>query len=567
MSAEAEGGEATAGTTRRRRAKSADVLRLDALEAEAARAFRVTGFLNIASGLIWPLQALVISALISSWIRALGTPGSALQAASLFFALAAVRALLDHRAGAIVFAAADRIIASERAALMDRESRRAGGGPASAEVGALIAQKLPMLLPYLTRYRPAQMRTAVLPVILLALTLYVSWAAALVLLVAGPLIPVFMALIGIAAKEASTKQMAEIGDLNALLMDRLGALVDIRLLDAGDRTARDFENRAEGLRARTMAVLRIAFLSSTMLELFSSLGVAMIAVYVGFSLLGSIRFGTWGWHLGMQAGLFILLLAPEFFQPLRDVAAAWHDRAAALAVAGELAAAEAEAPALALGTGAAVAPLPGAATIEITGAAVRRGNRMVALPDLTLQPGDRLAVTGPSGTGKSTLLAALAGLVAPEAGTIRVAGVPLGAATADAWRARLAWVGQAPHFLDRSLAENLDLRGRGDDLGPALKAARAEDVVATLPGGLEARLGETGGGISGGEARRLMLARAFAAGPEVLLADEPTADLDTETADAVTAALMDLGARGVTLVVATHDPRLIEALGREVRLA
>ncbi|MDE3121067.1 MAG: thiol reductant ABC exporter subunit CydD [Paracoccaceae bacterium] len=567
MSAEAEGGQITAPTARRRRARSADVERLDAVEAGASSAFRIAGLLNIAAGLIWPLQALVISGLIASWIEKRGTPGSAMAAAVLFFVLAAARALIDHRAGAIVFAAADRIVAAERAGLIARESRRAAGGPASAEVGALIAQKLPMLMPYLTRYRPAQFRMAVLPPILLALTLSVSWAAALVLLVAGPLIPVFMALIGMAAKEASAKQMAEIGDLNALLMDRLGALVDIRLLDAGARIARDFEARAEGLRARTMAVLRIAFLSSTVLELFSSLGVAMIAVYVGFSLLGSIGFGTWSGPLGMQAGLFVLLLAPEFFQPLRDVAAAWHDRAAALAVAGELAAAEAEAPDGALGTGAAVAALPGPATIVVTGASVRRGNRSVRLPDLTLEPGDRVAVTGPSGAGKSTLLAALAGLVQLDAGAIRVAGAPLSEANADAWRARLAWVGQAPHFLDRTLAENLDLRGRGGDLGPALRTARAEDVVATLPGGLQARLGETGGGISGGEARRLMLARAFAAAPDVLLADEPTADLDAETADAVTAALMALSTTGVTLIVATHDARLIEAMGREVTLA
>jgi ATP-binding cassette subfamily C protein CydD len=406
----------------------------------------------------------------------------------------------------------------------------------------------------------------VLPIVILIVTAWFSWAAALVLLVAGPLIPVFMALIGIAAKEASQKQMAEIGDLNTLLMDRLGALVDIRLLDAGERTARDFEMRAEGLRARTMAVLRIAFLSSTVLELFAALGVAMVAVYVGFSLLGSIRFGTWGAPLSVGEGIFLLLLAPDYFQPLRDVAAAWHDRAQALAVAGELATAEAATPVAALGAGAAAAALPGAAVIELRGAVVQRGTRMVRLPDLTLAPGDRIAVTGPSGAGKSTLLAVLAGLVPLAAGTLRVAGVTLGEATADGWRARLAWVGQAPHFLDRTLGENLDLRGLGGDLGPALTAARAEGVVATLPGGLAARLGETGGGISGGEARRLMLARAFAANPDVLLADEPTADLDRETADAVTAALMELSTRGVTLVVATHDPVLIAVLGREVRI-
>lgn len=521
----------------------------------------------MAAGLVWPLQAWVVAVLIASWLDGRVSVASSLISALTFFVLAVVRALLDHRAGAVVFSAAERVMAAERAAAVTRESRRAVGGPASAVLGALVAQKLPMLLPYLTGYRPAKFRTAVLPVVIFAITLWLSWAAALVLLVAGPMIPVFMTLIGMQAKEASQKHMAEIGDLNSLLMERLGALVDIRLLDAGGRVARDFEVRAEGLRARTMAVLKIAFLSSTVLELFASIGIAMVAVYVGFTLLGYIHFGIGSRHLGVGEGIFLLLLAPEFFQPLRDMAAAWHGRAAALAVAGELVGAEAEVPVAVLGVGAGVAALPGPASVELVGAEVRRGERVVRLPDLKLASGARLAVSGPSGAGKSTLLAALAGLVPLAGGTILVAGEALGEANADAWRARMAWVGQAPHFLDRPLKDNLDLRGKGGDLGPALLAARADRVVAALPGGLEARLGETGGGISGGEARRLMLARALAAEPDVVLADEPTADLDAETADAVISALMALGEKGVTLIVATHDPDLIAALGREVKLS
>ncbi len=559
-------GAGNAGAARRRRPQAADARRLDALEAGARGAFRQAGLLTILSGLLWPLQAWGVAAQIAGWLDGRAGVAAALIAAGAFFLLAVLRALLDHRAGAVVYAAADRLLGAERAAILARESLRATGGPASAEVGALMAQKLPMLVPYLTRYRPAQIRAAVLPPVLLALTVWHSWAAGLVLLVAGPLIPVFMALIGMAAKEASQKQMAEIGDLNSLLMDRLGALVDIRLLDAGARTARDFAARAEGLRARSMGVLRIAFLSSAVLELFSAIGVAMVAVYVGLSLLGMVQFGTWAGPLGPGEGIFLLLLAPDYFLPLRDLSAAWHDRAAALAVAGELAAAEAEPAEPALGAGGAGVPLAGPATLALRAGVVVRGTRMLRLPDLVLAPGDRVALTGASGAGKSTLLAVLAGLQPLAAGDLTVAGVPLTAATADGWRARLAWVGQAPHFLDQTLARNLDLRGTDADLASALAAARAEAVVAALPGGLDARLGETGGGISGGEARRLMLARAFAARPEVLLADEPTADLDRETADAIIAALMELGARGATLVVATHDPVLIAALGREVRL-
>ncbi len=545
-----------------------DKIRLAALERPAQRALRRAGLLAILAGALWPLQAATIAFLVSHWVNGTVAPAIALIAAAIFTLIGGLRALLDHRAGAIAFNAADLILGHERARLITRESLRAGtsGGPASAALAAMIAQKLPMLSPYLTRYRPAAVRVVALPALLIVITACISWAAALILIMTGPLIPVFMALVGIAAKEASARQLSEIGDMNTLLMDRLGALLDIRLLDAGERTARDFTARAEGLQTRTLAVLRIAFLSSSVLELFAALGVAMMAVYVGFSLLGSLHFGTWNGPLTLAQGIFLLLLAPDYFQPLRDLAAAWHDRAAAMAVAGELAVLEATPVAQVLGQGIASAPLTGAPIIETSGITVTRAGRPLHLPDLYVGAGERLAITGPSGAGKSTLLAVLAGLEPVSAGEVRVSGTPLTAENADAWRARLAWAAQSPHFLDATLAQNLDLRETGTDLAPALAAAQTEGVVATLPGGLQAKLGETGGGISGGEARRLMLARAYAGAPEVLLADEPTADLDAETAQAVTDGLMAMAARGITLIVATHDPRLIATLGRELRL-
>jgi ATP-binding cassette subfamily C protein CydD len=205
----------------------------------------------------------------------------------------------------------------------------------------MLTDKLPLLRPAILRHRPAALRAAVLPLAYLALALPFSWAVALILAVAGPLIPVFMALVGLAAREASERQMDEIGSLSGLLGERLSALTDIRLLDAAQRMSADFADRAEALRERTMAVLRVAFLSSTVLELFSAIGVAMVAVYVGFALLGEIPFGAWATPLTLSEGIFLLMLAPEFFQPLRDLAAAWHDKAGALAVTRELAEAEA----------------------------------------------------------------------------------------------------------------------------------------------------------------------------------------------------------------------------------
>lgn len=534
--------------------------------APARRELTRAGLLSALAGALWPVQAAAIAWTVAAWAEGADPLPPAALAAAVLLVCGAARAGLDHLAGGLLFRAADRVLARETEALLRREAR-APSAQGSSAAAALIVQKLPLLQPWITRHHVAMTRVRILPLLLLALIFPISWLAGLTLLVAGPLIPVFMALVGMAAEDASRRQLTEIGSMNALLMERLSALLDIRLLGAEARAAADFETRAEALRDRTMAVLRIAFLSSTVLELFAALGVALVAVFVGFSLIGEIGIGAWGTPLTLGEGLFVLLLAPEFFQPLRDMAAAWHDRAAGLAVAAELEALDAEPRMAPPGRGEAAAPLPGPLSVRVEGAAAALPGHAVALPDLALGPGESLALTGPSGAGKSTALAALAGLAPLRSGRIEVCGRALDDATADAWRARLAFVPQRPHFPDARLGDWLDPRGAGADPWPALRLAEAAEIVARLPDGLDARLGETGGGVSGGEARRLMLARAVMAGGDLVLADEPTADLDAETAAKIIAALARLKARGVAVIVATHDPALAAAMDRRAPIA
>ena len=202
------------------------------------------------------------------------------------------------------------------------------GKPASGFAASVVGEQAEAVVPYLARFQPVRMKASAVPLVILACVLPVSWVAGLILLVSAPLIPVFMALIGWRAKAASEKQLAETGGLNAFLLDRLRGLATIRALGAVDATALRLRADADSLRNRTMAVLKIAFLSSAVLELFAALGVAAIAVYIGFSLLGSIDFGTWARPARLlREGLFILLLAPAFFEPLRELSAVWHDRA------------------------------------------------------------------------------------------------------------------------------------------------------------------------------------------------------------------------------------------------
>ena len=555
--------------------KPATRARLDAITVPVLSQLRSAGLLSVLAALLWYGQAALVAdvfaalaaerpGLVPSWI-----------AISAFLLLGAVRALTGWRAGQLGFEAAQGAMAAEREKLIARESLRSplSGASASAEVASLAAEKIAALGPYITRYRPAMLRTRILPVVIVAIAFSISWVAGVILLVTGPLIPVFMILVGLAAREASERQMQEVGALNTLLTERLRAMTDIRLLDASQRTVEGLAQGAEALRAKTMAVLRIAFLSSTVLELFSAIGVALMAVYVGFALLGEISFGAYGTPLTLFEGIFLLLLAPEFYQPIRDLAAAWHDKAAAQAVAGELAAAEAAPATTIAGTGGTSAQLAQPGRLITRGLRYRTpADGELHFPDLGIAiggkgPGEKIAIVGDSGAGKSTLLALLAGLARPSAGAVEIAGRPLDDDTADAWRAGIAWIGQTPHFLNASLRANL-LQGVKEedaaDLDHALELAAAGGIVSRLPRGLLTRIGETGHGVSGGEARRLTIAAAIAAKPKLVLADEPTADLDDETAELVTAGLIEMAEGGAAVIVATHDMALAEKMDRRI---
>ncbi|AAK89342.2 ABC transporter, nucleotide binding/ATPase protein [Agrobacterium fabrum str. C58] len=438
---------------------------------------------------------------------------------------------------------------------------------ASGEAAGIVAEAAEALVPYLSRFQPARMKATIVPLVFVLAILPFSWIAALVLLLAMPTIPLFMALIGWQAKAASEKQLAETGNINAFLLDRLRGLETIRTLKAVDLTAARLDADAQNLKKRTMAVLRIAFLSSAVLELFAAIGVAMTAVYIGFHLLGFLDFGAWGEKLTLAEGLFILLLAPAFFEPLRELSAVWHDRAAGEASLNALATLTAGGAAI-VGEGADVvrAPssTPGLLEMENLSFAYPNAPPVIRNFNLTVQQGERVAILGASGCGKSTILSLIAGLAEAGEGVIRIGGVTLDDATADGLRGTIGWVSQKPFFFAASMKANIGF-GR-----LAVSEAMVEEVLhrTGLDGLTQARrhlqIGDGGNGISGGEAVRLAIARAFAdPATQLVLADEPTAHLDRETAALVTDNLLQL-AKGRTLIVATHDPVLAARMDRIV---
>jgi len=528
--------------------------------------------LQVLASLLWIGQAALIAIAVQGMSDGRGLDAAWAPAGGVL-ALGLMRAVCDAMGARRVFDQARALLSQLRTELAGGLASRSPldrARPASGAAASLVAEQADALLPYLTRYQPAQWKVKLVPLSILACVLWFSWTAALVLAVAAPLIPVFMAIVGWRAKAASEAQMLEQGGMNAFLLDRLRGLASLRALGAVDATALRLRASAAALQARTMAVLRIAFLSSAVLELFAALGVAMVAVYVGFHLLGQLGFGAWHGQLDLGEGLFILLLAPAFFEPLRELSAVWHDRAAGEAALEAVTQSTQGAEPL---PGATQAPsaqrgrLPPAVALRQLRLAHRDGAAVLSDVSFDIAPGEHVALFGPSGCGKSSLLALIAGLMPVREGRIEIGGVAMNGDSAAQLRRRMAWLGQRPHVFAGTVQANValaDPRATRSRVRDAIRDAGLQRVDRAHPA---ATLGEGGMGLSGGEALRLALARLSVRADEadLLLVDEPTAHLDAETARQVTEALVKL-AQGRTLVVATHDPKLTARMDRVIHL-
>ncbi|QVL20339.1 thiol reductant ABC exporter subunit CydD [Pseudomonas qingdaonensis] len=526
------------------------------------QADRTACAVHVAASLLWIIQAASIAWAAQGLMEGQGM-ARVWPAALALLLTGVIRSLAEAWASRRLFQKARTYLTVLReqavttlAARSPLDLRRVPAG----EAASILAEQAESILPYLVRYLPVRQKLMMQPWLIAAAVAWYSWIAALVLLVAAPVIPLFMALVGWRAKAASEALLLEHGGMNAFLLDRLKGMTTLRALDAVPLTAGRLDAAALSLRQRTMRVLRIAFLSSAVLELFSALGVALVAVYIGFHLLGQVPYGTWGTPLTLGQGLFILLLAPAFFEPLRELSAVWHDRATGISALEALQSLGRRGSKLAdVPSGAPSAPDTATQPLIVLNQVSLRhpGAAKPIIEDLSLVvgKGEWVALTGPSGSGKSSMLAALAGLLAVQAGTLQV-GVP---------RKCIGWVSQQPHLFATSIARNVTLGRRfsREAVDRALVTACLDQVESARAGNF---LGEGGVGLSGGENVRLALARvALDPQVELILADEPTAHLDRQAAAGVTAALLDI-ARNKTLVVATHDPLLIAAMARQISM-
>jgi ATP-binding cassette subfamily C protein CydD len=432
----------------------------------------------------------------------------------------------------------------------------------SGELAAVTLEQVDALENYFSRYLPQQIVVGVLPLIMIIVVMPVNWVVGLIFLVTGPLVPVFMALVGMGAASANRSQFLAMARMSGYFLDRLQGLETLKLFDQATQELANINKIADGFRERTMAVLRIAFLSSAVLEFFSAVSVALVAVYVGLGLLGLIHFGP-AEQISLSEALFVLLLAPEFFMPLRQLAINYHDRAAALgATDAILAILEQDAEMLETDDS-----HPGSAVlIEFNNVGKSYGKRQVLTAiNLHIAAGEKIALVGESGAGKTTLLNLLLGFEAATEGWVAINGQTV---NRDHAAKAIAWVGQNAYIFHGTIKDNIALADPDAPEQSIINAAQAAGVTefsAQLPEGLFTQIGERGYGLSGGQVQRIALARAFLKNADIILLDEPTANLDVANKTLLLDVIDRLFA-DKTLIIASHDPEVVQRMSRRIEI-
>ena len=473
----------------------------------------------------------------------------------LVFVLRAWVVWLRERVG---FHAGQQIRFEIRRQVLDR-LQQAGpawiqGKPAGSWA-TLILEQIDDMHDYYARYLPQMALAGCVPLLIVVAIFPSNWVAALILLATAPLIPLFMALVGMGAADANRRNFLALARLSGHFLDRLRGMDTLRIFGRGKAETDNIREASQDFRQRTMEVLRLAFLSSGVLEFFTSLSIALVAVYFGFSYLGELNFGSYGAAVTLSSGFLALILAPEFFQPLRDLGTFYHAKAQAVGAADSLKTflesplAHPERGEQVLETSEPVSLC--AKDLFITSP---EGKMLVGPLNFTLNAGQRAVLVGQSGSGKSSLLNALAGFL-PYSGSLKVNGVELRHLQPESWHRLMSWVGQNPQLPAATLRENVLLGNPHADeeqLHLALEKAWVNEFLPQLPDGVDTAVGEQSARLSVGQAQRVAVARALLAPSRLLLLDEPAASLDAHSEQRVMQALGEASMQQTTLMV-THQ--------------
>lgn len=523
----------------------------------AKRWLRISMLLGVVSGLLIIAQAWFLAVILQALIME-HIPREQLLASFIsllvVFVLRALVTVIRERVG---FRCGQIVRQEVRTQVLDKLQELGPvwvkGKPAGSWA-TIVLEQVEDMQEYYSRYLPQMYLAGIIPIMILIAIFPFNWAAALILLATAPLIPVFMALVGLGAADANRRNFVALGRLSGSFLDRLRGLDTLRLFFREKAEVAQIRESTEDFRSRTMEVLRMAFLSSGVLEFFASISIAIVAVYFGFSYLGELSFGSYGLPVTLFAGFLALILSPEFFQPLRDLGTYYHAKAQAVGAAESLVTlleSDSEQK-TEMGD---KAPQDSPIHIQAEGLEIfsHDGQRLVGPLDFTIAPRQRIALVGQSGAGKSTLLNLLLGFL-PYQGSIKINGDELNQLCSEKWRALIGWVGQNPHLPEQTLVENICLgkpNATDAEITKAIDDAYVSEFLPMLPDGLNTRLGDYAARLSVGQAQRVAVARTLLKPSRILLLDEPAASLDAHSEQRVMHTLNQLAQQQTTVMV-TH---------------
>jgi len=458
-----------------------------------------------------------------------------------------------------------RAAAQVKISLRDRLYRHIqAAGPAwmagqrSGAIAEDLSRGIESIEAYYARYLPAMSLTALIPLAILIVVLPLDWLTALIMLVTAPLIPVFMILIGSSVERLNQQLWKDLARMGAHFLDVIQGMTTLKLFNASRREAEVIARISDDYRASTMRVLRVAFLTSAVLELFSTLGIAIIAVFIGFRLYQldlPIPDLIAPPEISFVTGFFILLLAPEFYAPLRNLGTHYHGRMEAIAAAERLVAVlDTELPPAPQQVATLSADRLRRIRFDAVSYSYEPGRPALDHTSFEIGAGERIALVGPSGAGKTTVASLLLGFIRPDSGRILIDDQPLQALDLNDWRRRLAWLPQQPRLFQGSIADNIRLGlpdATLDAVRDAARRAQAAEFIDRLPRGYDTAVGERGAGLSGGQIQRVALARAFLRDAKLVILDEATASLDPAS-EALVQQAVDRLAEGRSMLVIAH---------------